>query len=81
MKRCGALIRVSPEAMTKLLALPEGCSVLRFQSVAGVLECLAMGPGLPEITAADGPMLMDVSELKPSPAPPIDDVHARKPER
>lgn len=72
-KRYGARIRISPEAMTKLLGLPEGCALLRFQIVGGVLECLAMGPGLPEIvTMVDGPALIDVSEIQPtSPAPPV----------
>ena len=45
---CSALIRVTPEAMTKLLRLPEGNRVLRFQLIAGVLHCLASGPLMPE---------------------------------
>ena len=58
----GALIRVSPEAMTELLGLPEGNKMLRFELVGGVLQCLAMGPTFP-VLAATGPTLMDVSDL------------------
>ncbi len=50
---CSALVRITPEAMTKLLRLPEGNRVLRFQLIAGVLHCLASGPLMPECCGGD----------------------------
>ena len=63
---CSALIRVTPEAMTKLLRLPEHNRVLRFQMVAGVLHCLASGPLMPECCGGDLEILTpeDVAQRK-----------------
>ncbi len=63
---CSALIRVTPEAMTKLLRLPEGNRVLRFQLIAGVLHCLASGPLMPECCGGDLEILTpeDIAERK-----------------
>ena len=43
-----ALIRVTPEAMTRLLKLPDGNQVLRFLMLGGVLHCHTTGPLMPE---------------------------------
>jgi hypothetical protein len=59
----GALIRVTPEAMTKLLRLPDGHRVLRFQLLAGVLHCLATGPILPELFPGTEPQIITPDEV------------------
>lgn len=51
-------VRVTPEDMSQLL----GCQVLRFQLVAGVIECLATSPIFPE-TAGDV-LLVDLDGMR-----------------
>jgi hypothetical protein len=61
-----AVVRVTPEGMTKLLGLPEGNNVLWFHVVAGVLHCLINGPLMPEYTGGDLELLTvdDIMERK-----------------
>ncbi len=61
-----AVVRVTPEGMTKLLRLPEGNHVLWFNVVAGVLHCLLTGPLMPQCGDGDLELLTvdDIMERK-----------------
>jgi len=58
-----ARIRISPEAMAKLLGLPEGVNILRVDHTGLVIEVLAVGDAMPKVEGE--PVLIDSTELDP----------------
>jgi hypothetical protein len=60
-----AVIRVTSEQMTKLLALPDGNRVIRFQVVGTVLHCLVTGPAFAVVRPGEGgPLVVDIDTIR-----------------
>jgi hypothetical protein len=60
-----AVIRVTAEQMTTLLALPEDNRVIRFQVVGTVLHCLVTGPAFAIVKPGEGgPLVVDIDAIR-----------------
>jgi hypothetical protein len=60
-----AVIRVTPEQMTKLLALSDDNRVIRFQVVGTVLHCLVTGPAFAVVRPGEGgPLVVDIESIR-----------------
>ena len=60
-----AVIRVTADQMTKLLALPDGNRVIRFQVVGTVLHCLVAGPAFAIVRPGEGgPLVIDIDTIR-----------------
>jgi hypothetical protein len=60
-----AVIRLTPEQMTKLLALPDGNRVIRFQVVGTMLHCLVAGPAFAIVRPGEGgPLIIEIDTIR-----------------